>query len=56
MFALADFISTPAEEVTKLTTAGGHLGIFMGHQSLQTCWKPVFADIASRSLIKEVAP
>jgi poly(3-hydroxybutyrate) depolymerase len=49
VFALAEFAATPDEDVTKLTTNGGHLGIFMGHQSLRECWKPVFADIAARS-------
>ena len=50
VFALAEFAATPEEEVWKLTTDGGHLGIFMGHQSLRTCWKPVFEDIAVRSV------
>lgn len=49
VFALAEFAATPEEEVTKLTTNGGHLGIFMGHESLRLCWKPVFEDIAARS-------
>jgi poly(3-hydroxybutyrate) depolymerase len=49
VFALAEFAATPAEEVTKLTTNGGHLGIFMGHEALRSCWKPVFSDIAARS-------
>ncbi len=56
VWALADFVSTTEENITRLTTAGGHLGIFMGHESLQQCWKPVFADIASRSLIEDAAP
>lgn len=50
VFALADFAATPAEDIRKLTTSGGHLGIFMGHESLRTCWKPVFEDIAARSV------
>jgi poly(3-hydroxyalkanoate) synthetase len=49
VFALAEFAATPPDEVWKLTTNGGHLGIFMGHQSLRDCWKPVFEDIAKRS-------
>jgi poly(3-hydroxybutyrate) depolymerase len=49
VFALAEFAATPQEEVTKMTTNGGHLGIFMGHEALRTCWKPVFTDIAARS-------
>ncbi|HEY6795739.1 MAG TPA: alpha/beta fold hydrolase [Kineosporiaceae bacterium] len=49
VFALADFAATPEEEVRRLITDGGHLGIFMGHQSLRTCWRPLFEDIAARS-------
>jgi poly(3-hydroxybutyrate) depolymerase len=49
VFALAEFAATPQDEVWQLTTEGGHLGIFMGHQSLKTCWKPVFESIAARS-------
>jgi poly(3-hydroxybutyrate) depolymerase len=49
VFALAEFAATPEDEVWRLTTNGGHLGIFMGHESLRTCWKPVFEDIAARS-------
>jgi poly(3-hydroxyalkanoate) synthetase len=50
VFALADFAATPEEDVRRLTTGGGHLGIFMGHEALRTCWRPVFEDIARRSL------
>ncbi len=56
VFALADFVSTPKEDVTKLTTSGGHLGIFMGHDALRNYWKPVFADIAAQSLIETEHP
>jgi poly(3-hydroxyalkanoate) synthetase len=50
VFALADFAATPESEVRRLTTNGGHLGIFMGHQSLRDCWRPVFEEIAARSM------
>jgi poly(3-hydroxybutyrate) depolymerase len=49
VFALAAYVSTPPHEITRLTTGGGHLGIFMGRQALQTCWQPVFAELAARS-------
>jgi len=49
VFALADFVSTPAKETTRATTSGGHLGLFMGHESLRGHWTPAFADIARRS-------
>jgi poly(3-hydroxyalkanoate) synthetase len=51
VFALADFASTPPQEITRATTSGGHLGMFMGHESLRGHWRPVFADIARRSLV-----
>lgn len=50
VFALAQFAATPDDEVWQLTTNGGHLGIFMGHEALRTCWRPVFEDIAARSV------
>lgn len=55
VFALADFVSTPEDEITKLTTGGGHLGLFMGHDALRNYWKPVFADIAAQSKIETTA-
>lgn len=51
VFALEDFVSTPKDEVTKLTTGGGHLGLFMGHDALRNYWRPVFEDIAAQSEI-----
>lgn len=50
VFALEHFVSTPADDVTKLTTGGGHLGLFMGHDALKNYWRPVFEDIAARSV------
>ena len=49
VFALADFASTPAKEITQVTTSGGHLGLFMGHESLRGPWTAIFTDIARRS-------
>lgn len=47
VFALADAISTPPEQITRLTSTGGHLGLFMGHEALEHCWplalRPVLA-------------
>jgi poly(3-hydroxyalkanoate) synthetase len=50
VFALADFASTPTHEITRVMTSGGHLGMFMGHESLRTHWAAVFADIARHPL------
>ncbi|WP_158221158.1 DUF3141 domain-containing protein [Kineosporia sp. R_H_3] len=48
VFALADFASTPADDVTRLVVPGGHLGLFMGHEALRGHWAPVFTAIAAR--------
>jgi poly(3-hydroxybutyrate) depolymerase len=47
VFALADFASTPADQVTRLTTGGGHLGLFMGHDALDNYWSVVFGELAT---------
>jgi hypothetical protein len=33
--SLADWISTPADRITRTLTTGGHLGLFMGREALQ---------------------
>ena len=43
VFALADYAGTPREQILRDTTAGGHLGLFMGHEALSAstgrrCW------------------
>lgn len=48
VFALADFAATPADDVTRMVVPGGHLGLFMGHESLDKHWKPVFEALAER--------
>jgi poly(3-hydroxybutyrate) depolymerase len=48
VFALADFVSTPAADISRRTTGGGHLGLFMGHEALRSQWTPIFAEIAAR--------
>jgi poly(3-hydroxybutyrate) depolymerase len=50
VFALADFASTPANEIARATISGGHLGLFMGHEALRGHWAVIFADIARRPL------
>ena len=41
--------STPAEQVRRRITSGGHLGLFMGHEALAEHWPPLLAEVASRS-------
>jgi poly(3-hydroxybutyrate) depolymerase len=48
VFALAAYTSTPADQVTRLTVNGGHLGLFMGREALHEHWARVFAAIAER--------
>jgi len=48
VFALADYASTAPEEITQVTAPGGHLGLFMGRESLMAYWAPLFAAIAAR--------
>jgi poly(3-hydroxyalkanoate) synthetase len=49
VFALADHVSTPADEVSRATTSGGHLGLFMGNEALREYWPVIFSDVAGRS-------
>jgi poly(3-hydroxybutyrate) depolymerase len=47
VFALADHVSTPVEQIDQRLAAGGHLGLFMGRDSLQHQWKPLFEELAA---------
>ena len=49
VFAAADHVSTPAEQVTRRTAPGGHLGLFMGNQALRHEWPPLMAAVAEHS-------
>jgi poly(3-hydroxybutyrate) depolymerase len=49
VFALADAASTPPEAVVRRTTAGGHLGLFMGHQALREHWPVLLAAVRRAS-------
>ena len=49
VFALADYASTPADDVMRDTTAGGHLGLSMGHEALSRHWPPLLAAVRARS-------
>jgi poly(3-hydroxyalkanoate) synthetase len=50
VFALADHVSTPKDEITRDTTAGGHLGLFMGHEALSHHWPPLLEAVRTRSV------
>jgi poly(3-hydroxybutyrate) depolymerase len=49
VFALADYASTPAEDVVRRVSSGGHLGLFMGHEALSEHWPPLLAAVLERS-------
>ena len=49
VFALADYASTPADQVRRRITTGGHLGLFMSHEALAEHWPPLLEDVAARS-------
>jgi poly(3-hydroxyalkanoate) synthetase len=49
VFALADYASTPEADVLRDICHGGHLGLFMGRESLDRHWPPLLAAVAERS-------
>jgi poly(3-hydroxybutyrate) depolymerase len=49
VFALADHANTPPEDIGRDTTAGGHLGLFMGREALSAHWPAVLAAVRARS-------
>jgi poly(3-hydroxybutyrate) depolymerase len=49
VFALAQYASTPPENVTRHVSTGGHLGLFMGHEALREHWPRVLAEVFRHS-------
>jgi poly(3-hydroxyalkanoate) synthetase len=49
VFAMADAVSTPAADVHKRSTSGGHLGLFMGREALRDHWPPIMAKVLDHS-------
>ncbi len=49
VFALADYASTPPEQVRRRISSGGHLGLFMGHEALAEHWPPLMAEVLAHS-------
>jgi poly(3-hydroxyalkanoate) synthetase len=50
VFAVADHAGTPADQVLRATTTGGHLGLFMGHEALGVHWPPLLEAVRARSV------
>lgn len=46
VYALADYVSTDPATISRRLADGGHLGLFMGQQSLATQWAPLFRALS----------
>ncbi len=55
VFALADYVATPADRITTRITNGGHLGLFMSHEALRHHWPPLMAQVLAESLPSRTA-
>jgi poly(3-hydroxyalkanoate) synthetase len=51
VFALADHASTAADSITRHTSRGGHLGLFMSHEALREHWPRLLVNVHKRSLV-----
>jgi poly(3-hydroxyalkanoate) synthetase len=49
LFACAEYVGTPAEQIRRETSAGGHLGLFMGREALRSHWPALLNDVYERS-------
>ena len=49
VFAIAGAASTRAQDIVQRLSAGGHLGLFMGHEALHRHWPPVLAAVRGSS-------
>jgi poly(3-hydroxybutyrate) depolymerase len=49
VWALAGAAGTPPEDIVTRTSSGGHLGLFMGTESLREHWPVLLADVRRRS-------
>jgi poly(3-hydroxyalkanoate) synthetase len=49
VFALADYVGTPSEQIRRRISSGGHLGLFMGHEALRKHWPPMLAEVLAHS-------
>ena len=44
----AKYLGTPQSRIVKKTVSGGHIGLFMGAQTLQEHWPPIARWIAAQ--------
>ncbi|MCW2717649.1 alpha/beta fold hydrolase [Pseudonocardia sp.] len=50
LFAAADAVGTPREQITMRTANGGHLGLFMGRDALREDWPPLLEAVYELSV------
>ncbi len=49
VYAIADYASTPAKNVRRRLSSGGHLGLFMGREALREHWPPILDEVYRQS-------
>jgi poly(3-hydroxybutyrate) depolymerase len=49
VFAVANYASTPEDQVLRHVSTGGHLGLFMGRDALREHWPVILAAVRERS-------
>jgi poly(3-hydroxybutyrate) depolymerase len=47
VFNAEAFLGTPKDQIAKALAPGGHIGLFMGHQSLAENWPKIGAWIVA---------
>jgi poly(3-hydroxyalkanoate) synthetase len=50
LFAVAEAVGTPRDEITMRTAAGGHLGLFMGRDALREDWPALMEAVHALSV------
>jgi poly(3-hydroxybutyrate) depolymerase len=51
VFAAEELLGTPRDQITKALVPGGHIGLFMGNQTLKTSWPAIARWIGAVSAI-----
>jgi poly(3-hydroxyalkanoate) synthetase len=49
VFGAAEYVGTPKKQICRRLATGGHLGLFMGRESLRDHWPPVMAEVLAHS-------
>ena len=49
VWALAEHVSTPKEDIDSHLVEAGHLGLFMGRRALKDHWGPLFSSVKERN-------